>query len=96
MNRLAWTAPALADLRAIDAWLIENRDRDFAERTLAAIEARARFLENFRHGGRTLLKQDFRVLRVFETPYLLVYRVRSGQLQILRVRHEREDWQTDA
>ena len=95
MKRLAWTAPALADLRGIDEWLTAHRDGEFAARTLASVRARARFLEGFPHGGRPILKDDFRILRVSDTPYLIIYRIVGEQLQLLRIRHEREDWRPE-
>ena len=29
------------------------------------------------------------------TPYILVYRIVSGAIEILRVRHNREDWRPE-
>ena len=91
MPALNWTAPALADLRAIDHWLEENASPEIALRTLATIRFRAGFLENFPHAGRPL-GESMRALRVRDTPYLLLYRLLGEQLDVLRIRHEREDW----
>ena len=91
MPALSWTAPALADLRAIDDWLDENASPEVALRTLATIRLRARFLENFPHAGRPI-GESMRALRVLDTPYLLLYRLLGDQLEVLRIRHEREDW----
>lgn len=35
-----------------------------------------------------------RILRVFDTPYLIRYRIvtEREEVQILRIHHEREDW----
>lgn len=96
MYTLAWTVPALGDLRKIEAWLERERSPAFALRTLMMIRHRARFLEDFPRGGRPY-QGELRVLRILETPYLLRYRIleASGAVQILRVHHEREDWQTE-
>lgn len=91
MREIAWTVPAQADLRRINGWLIENRSPDQALRIASSIRARARFLEKFPHGGRPD-RDDVRVLRVRTTPYLILYRLRPGRVEILRIRHEREDW----
>lgn len=91
MPQLNWTAPALADLRRINSWLLEHRSADLAARTLAGIRERALFLEQFPHGGRPE-RDGTRVLRVSGTPFLLLYRLRNASVEILRIRHEREDW----
>lgn len=92
MIRLVWTIEANADLRRIDNWLLEQSTADVAVRTLVAIKQRADFLLNFPRGGRPLGPPDYRLLRVFDTPYLIAYRVKNDQVEILRVFHEREDW----
>jgi plasmid stabilization system protein ParE len=91
MPGISWTGPALTDLRNIDAWLDDVASPAVAERILSAIHRRARFLENFPHGGRPSQNGN-RVLLVFGTPYLILYRIVGGHVQVLRVHHEREDW----
>ncbi len=90
--RIAWTLPALDDIRDIDDWLTKEATPTIALRTLAAIRYRARFLEDFPHGGRPLGGGN-RVLRVYDTPYLIRYRIRHDMVEVIRVHHEREDWQ---
>lgn len=94
MPTLKWTQPATDDLWAIDAWLEENASGEIALATLAAIRSRAYFLENFPHGGRPI-GDGVRVLRVINTPHLSVYRLSGDSIDILRVHHEREDWQIE-
>ena len=89
---ISWSAPALADLEGIDAWLTENLSGDHAVRILTAIGSRVQFLRDFPHGGRPMIEHGFRALRVPATPYLILYRIRAGRVEILRLRHEREDW----
>jgi toxin ParE1/3/4 len=91
MPALKWTPPAIADLWAIDAWLGENASGEIALATLATIRFRAEFLEGFPHGGRPIGK-GIRVLRVIDTPHLILYRLIGGVVEILRIRHEGEDW----
>ena len=91
MPALKWTQPAIDDLWSIDAWLNENASGGTALATLAAIRLRAGFLENFPHGGRPI-GEGVRALRVIDTPHLILYRLVSGDVEILRIRHEREDW----
>jgi toxin ParE1/3/4 len=94
VREISWSEPALADLRALDAWLDEHASPGLALRTLVAIHLRARFLENFPHGGRPV-GGDMRVLRVLDTPHLILYRLRKDSVEVLRVHHEREDWQVE-
>lgn len=91
MPRLGWTQPALDDLRAIERWLSENVRPEIAFVTLMHIRRRARFLEDYPHGGRPL-RNGVRILRVMDTPHLIFYRLAGETLQTLRVQHEREDW----
>src|SRR3546814_1994010 len=51
MRRLTWTAPALADLREINAFLRREADGKTAVRTLSAIRQRANLLKEFPHAG---------------------------------------------
>ncbi len=92
MPTLKWTAPAIDDLWSIDAWLMEEATGEIALATLAAIRFRANFLENFPRGGRPVGK-GVRLLRVIDTPHLIFYRIVDDAVEVLRVMHEREDWQ---
>ncbi len=89
-----WTDLAREDLRGINVWLVKEASGDLAVRILAAIRHRSTILEDFPHSGRP--HQDgTRVLRVYDTPYLLRYRIMEGAAQILRVHHERENWHVE-
>jgi toxin ParE1/3/4 len=94
MPILNWTSPALNDLRSIDAWLSERASPEIAVRTLTFIRDRAHFLRNFPHGGRPEAG-GLRVLRVSETPWLILYRLDGDCVYVLRIRHEREDWRVE-
>lgn len=91
MHSIEWTELALDDLRAIDAWLTDHAHPEIALRTLTSIRARSRFLERFPRGGRPF-GTECRVLRVTDTAYLILYRIEDDAVQVLRIRHEREDW----
>jgi toxin ParE1/3/4 len=94
MPTLSWTPPATEDLWAIDDWLTENASPDIALATLAAIHHRARFLEDFPRGGRPA-GDGTRVLRVINSPHLIIYRLAGENVEVLRIRHESEDWQIE-
>jgi toxin ParE1/3/4 len=93
MRRIVWTAPSLADLRAIELWLEQNASTKVAFRTLLTIRERATFLQDFPSGGR-LEGDGMRALRVYRTPYLILYRMYGGDVEVIRIRHERENWQS--
>lgn len=94
MPQLDWTEPALADLREIETWLSEHARPEIALMSLIHIRRRARFLENFPHGGRPIAHGS-RALRVIDTPHIILYRLAGDVVQVLRVQHEREDWQVE-
>ena len=86
-----WTDQALADLASIDAWLTRNASAEIAEAQLARLLNRARSLMDYpRRGPR--IGAEARSMSVAATPYVLVYRVIDDGVQILRIRHNREDW----
>lgn len=95
MPTLTWTPAATDDLWSIDDWLSENASSEIALATLAGIHQRARFLENFPRGGRPI-GEGKRVLRVINSPHLIIYRLAGDNVDILRIRHESEDWQIEA
>lgn len=95
MTDVQWSGPALRDLRRIDHWLTSEASAETAVRLLTAIRFRAEFLVDFPRGGRPR-RGDTRILRVLETPYLIHYRITLDMgVQVLRVYHERQDWQVE-
>ncbi|MGY4398035.1 toxin ParE1/3/4 [Sphingomonas sp. UYAg733] len=93
MPRLIWSPSSLDDLKTIDLYL-KPIDGGVAGRTLRAIRATADRLRDYPGIGRALA-EPFRVLGVRTTPYLLVYRVAEAGIEIVRIRHAREDWLTE-
>jgi plasmid stabilization system protein ParE len=89
--RLFWTEPSLADLASIDRWLSLHADPDIAVDQLQKIRARARRLRDFPASGEQV-GTERRSVPVQRTPYILVYRVKGGEIEILRVHHYRQDW----
>lgn len=92
--RVIWSGPALADLRNVDAWLTCNASPDTAVRPLAMIRFRAKILEDFPRSGRPYA-DGRRILRVYDTPYVIRYRVGAQTVEVTRVHHERENWQLE-
>ena len=91
MKSLLWSAPAEADLAAIDDYWWP-RDRDVADMLIARIRQATERLRDLPEGGEVIDHGGTRKWRASRTPYVLIYRVRSNTLDILRVHHERRDW----
>ncbi len=91
MKSVVWTRPAQADLAAIDD---RYRDiaPDYADRTGRAALAAGWFLAGYPAAGPVVGDGGVRKWRVRGGDYLLFYRLISTGIEILRVRHGREDW----
>ncbi len=90
MSEARWTRLAQADLARIDEWH-SHRDLDFAARLgFEALAEARRAADAPGLGSPTDLR--LRKWRVGKTGYLLFYREVDGQTEIVRMRHERENW----
>lgn len=85
MNRVVWTAYALANVRAIRAYIAQFHPRA-ADELAARLIAAGNSLVAFPHRGRPVKKTDMREL-VSVSPYIIRYRVIRDEVVILRVRH---------
>lgn len=92
--RIIWSVPARDDLRGINDWLMREASPEFALRTLAAIRYRAKVLEDFPHSERPYLDGQ-RILHVHGTPFLIRYQVDMEKVEVIRVHHERQNWQLE-
>jgi toxin ParE1/3/4 len=92
VQRVSWSLPAHADLKRIETWLASERPPAFELATLQAIHARCLFLAKFPHGG-GILMGELRRLVVIGTPYIMIFRVQDSGIEIVRLFHERQDWQ---
>ncbi|WP_404366502.1 type II toxin-antitoxin system RelE/ParE family toxin [Sphingomonas sp. MMS24-J45] len=90
MPRLIWSPRSGRDLADIDAYLSE-RDPAAAVRILRAIQSAIVRLSDYPRLG-WAINEPFRVISVRKIPYLILYRLREGVIEIVRIRHAREDW----
>lgn len=88
--KLIWSGPSRRDIVRIDDWLSKEAHPDTAALTIQRIRERARKLRDFPRTG-SLIDRGVRSAPVARTNYLLIYRV-TDCIEILRVRHGREDW----
>ena len=84
--RTRWTRPALADLEAIGDFVARDNPRA-AGRLVARIAASVEALAANPHMGRPGRITGTRELVIVETPYIVPYRVRSNEIEILAVLH---------
>lgn len=89
--RLVWLDKALDDLDAIRAYIARD-DPAAATRTAERIFARVNRLPAQPNSGRPGRVRGTRELVVAGTPYIVPYRVRPGQIDVLRVLHGARRW----
>jgi len=90
MPHLIWSPTSRLDLADIDAYLSEP-DPAAAVCILRAIQSAVLRLSHYPRLGWSI-HQPFRVISVRQTPYLILYRLRDDAVEIVRIRHGREDW----
>lgn len=86
--RVIWSERALIHIEAIGAYL-ERRSPAGATRVLAAIARRVESLADHPHGGRI---HGTRELVIPRTRYLVAYRLRDEEIEILAVIHGSQRW----
>lgn len=90
--KIRWTDPAVADVQDIYDF-IAGEDRDAARRILDAIYSAVEDSLPTHPGiGRTGRVAGTRELVVTGLPFVIPYRVRNGEVQILRVLHGARRW----
>ncbi len=89
--KIFWTEPARQDLREIFAYIAEENPRA-ARALLTEIKKRATVLQDNPQLGQKGRVEGTRELVLSGTPYLLPYRVKGQQIQILAVFHTAKRW----
>lgn len=88
---LRWLGAALADLRAIKAYIAEENP-DAARRVIASIRSETGILINQPAIGRAGRVSDTRELVISQYPYIVAYREQGGDVHILAVVHTSRRW----
>ena len=89
--RFRWLARALANLNS-EAEYIAGDNRPTAVRTVQTIRKSVELLRRYPALGRPGRVAGTRELVVSRTPYIVPYRVRDTEIQILRVFHGARRW----
>ena len=89
--RIRWTVSAVEDLAELRAYIADREPRA-AGRVARAIREDIRLLSRFPSLGRPGKVPETRELVIRKTPYIVMYRVRDEQLEILRVLHATRRW----
>ncbi|MBI4906806.1 MAG: type II toxin-antitoxin system RelE/ParE family toxin [Acidobacteria bacterium] len=87
-----WTSPAADDLTRICDYTEERFGAAQARRAAMAIYDAADSLTDMPHRGRTGRKPGTRELTVFGLPFVVIYRVGSEALEIVRILHRARQW----
>jgi toxin ParE1/3/4 len=90
--RVRWTAPALRDLEALGDYIERDNSAAVAARIVTTILDQADNLAEFPHIGRAGRIPDTRELVVVDTPFIVPYRVRDAEVEILAVFHGARQW----
>lgn len=89
--KVVWTEPARQDLRQIFEYIAEDSPKA-ASKLLSIIQERAVLLQDNPHMGRMGRVDGTRELVIAGTMYILPYRVKDNQVQILAVFHGARQW----
>jgi toxin ParE1/3/4 len=89
--RVRWTPAAADDFENIANYLFEQTPEN-AARLIREIYRAPNGLESFPKRGRVGKKEGTRELVLPSLPYVIVYRVTSESVYILRVLHGSQDW----
>jgi toxin ParE1/3/4 len=92
--RVKWLRAALADLSA-EFEHIAKDNPSAASRTVLRIRRTVELLETHTAIGRPGRVPGTRELVIPGTPYIVPYRVRTGEIQVLRVFHAARRWPTE-
>ncbi|WP_137870181.1 type II toxin-antitoxin system RelE/ParE family toxin [Sphingopyxis sp. 2PD] len=93
MTRIIWSEKAVADLVALNDWLTEYRQPREAAESIRAIRDQVANLDRFPAVGSPIYA-GMRKLLIKGQPFVLLYEVADSRLLILRLVHNRSDWQS--
>lgn len=91
MAKIEWSWPALSDLQAAGEYIAQD-NRQAAVRMAKRVREAVDYIRNHPNIGRPGRLTDTRELVVSGTPFIVVYWLQQGSIQILRVLHHAQRW----
>jgi toxin ParE1/3/4 len=89
---IRWTVPAARDLTGICDYINDHDGPEASRRVALRIYEGADSLKRFPYRGRPGRKMNTRELVFPGLPFLAVYRVREGAVEINRILHGAQKW----
>jgi toxin ParE1/3/4 len=89
---IRWTSTALNDFKTISLRIEQQRNLATANRVCRHIYDSIQSLRRHAHTGRPGNEEGTRELVISKSPYILVYRLQSEAVQILRIWQGAQDW----
>jgi len=89
--KIRWTAVAADDLKSVHEYLSERAPTQadgMVDRILAGIDV----LEQYPNLGRQGRLEGTRELVITGTPFIVIYRLRESQLEVLGILHAARKW----
>lgn len=91
MHKIEWSLLAITDLRSASEYIAEDNPTA-AKKMASRVQEGVEYLAEHPHVGRPGRLEGTRELVVSGTPFIVVYWVREGAVQILRVLHHARKW----
>lgn len=91
MRKIEWTAPALGDLIAAGEYILQENP-EAARRMAGRVKEAVEYLRDHPNLGRPGRLSDTKELVISGTPFIAVYWIRKGVVQILRLLHHAQRW----
>jgi toxin ParE1/3/4 len=91
VRKLEWTVPALGDLQAAGEYIAQDKP-SAAKRMASRVREAVEMLLDQPNLGRPGRLTGTKELVVSGTPFVVVYRVRKGDIHILRLLHHSQRW----
>jgi addiction module RelE/StbE family toxin len=89
--KIVWSPTAKRNLDAIWEYVAQD-NLDAADSLIARLRSAADQLMDFPYLGRIGRIRGFRELVIAGTPYIVMYRMSPGSVEIARVIHGAQDW----
>ncbi|WP_033075460.1 type II toxin-antitoxin system RelE/ParE family toxin [Sphingopyxis sp. MWB1] len=93
MPSVIWSEKAVADLVALNDWLTRYREPQEATKSIKAIRDQLANLSEFPAAG-SPIHGGTRKLLIKNHPFVLLYEMADGRLMVIRLVHNRSDWQS--